>query len=67
VRDFRWLCCITKTLTLNVAYARPNDAGTNPRGYVVNLAYTFHLKGGSKAQDYTQNTNPTAGAGGQGK
>lgn len=59
------IASLTKTVSLNVAYAQPNGAG-NPRGYVLNLSYTFHLKGGSKAQDSTQNANPAAGAGGQG-
>jgi hypothetical protein len=59
------IASLTKTITLNVAYAQPNtgssDGGTNPHGYVFNLAYTFHLKGGSKGQDKPQNKNPTAG------
>lgn len=57
---------LTKTLTLNVAYARPNGAG-DPQGYVVNLAYTLHLKGSGKSQDGTQNANPTAGRGSRGQ
>ncbi len=64
---------VTKTLTLNVAYAQPNtwgnkSAGPNPRGYLFNLAYTFHLKGGEQAaQRGAENKNPTAAGSGQGK
>ena len=63
---------LTRTLSLNVAYARPNTAGDaaggglNPRGYIVNLSYVFHLKGGGRAQAGTSNKNPAAGAGGGG-
>lgn len=59
---------LSKTLTLNVAYAQPNTAGDglNPRGYIVNLSYVFHLKGGTRAQAGTSNKNPTAGTGGAG-
>ncbi len=60
------IAALSKTITLNVAYARPNGAG-NPQGYVVNLAYTFHLKGGGGGQSGTQSKNPTAGGGGHGK
>ena len=58
---------LTKTLTVNVAYAQPNTAGDaagdglNPRGYLVNLSYVFHLKGGNKAPPGTSNKNPAAG------
>jgi hypothetical protein len=59
---------LTKTITLNLAYARPNAARSsgdaNPRGFVFNLAYTFHLKGGSRGQDKTTNKNPASGASG---
>ena len=60
------IASLTKTVTLNVAYAGPNDGGLNPRGYVVNLAYTFHLKGGNGGQASPQNKNPTGAAGGTG-
>ncbi len=61
---------LSPTLTLNVAYARPNspDNGTNPCGYVVNFAYVFHLKGGARASGSPPSqAKPTSGAGGTGK
>lgn len=56
---------VTKTISLNVAYSQPcsSDGGANLKGYIVNLAYTFHLKGGGGAAS-TQNKNPAAGTGG---
>lgn len=54
---------LTKTITLNVAYAQPNS-GDSPRGYIFNLAYTFHLKGGGNSSGQPQ--NPAAGSGGAG-
>ncbi len=65
------IATVTKNVTLNVAYARPNSAGDalregeNPRGYVVNLSYVFHLKGGGRGQS-GGSKNPTAGHGGAG-
>lgn len=65
------IASLTKTISLNIAYAQPNAASTaagpNPRGYVFNLAYVFHLKGGNKAAANTQNKNPSAGGGGAGQ
>jgi len=61
---------VTDKFSVNVAFARPNsshadEGGTNPNGYIVNLAYTFHLKGGSRSQAAPSN-NPAAAAGGAG-
>jgi hypothetical protein len=47
------IASLTKTVALNVAYAQPNRADDNPRGYVFNSAYTFHLKGGARAANDT--------------
>ena len=65
------IATVTKNVTLNVAYARPNTAGdplgdgANPRGYVINLSYVFHLKGGDHGAS-GGSKNPTAGHGGTG-
>lgn len=53
------IAALSKTLTVNAAFARPNSAG-EPRGYILNLAYTFHLKGGGSSGPPK---NPTAGGG----
>ena len=67
-----FIASINKNISLNIAYAQPNSAGdalsdgTNPRGYVVNLSYVFHLKG-QRASKPGTGKNPAAGAGGAGK
>ena len=66
------IASINKNISLNVAYAQPNTAGDplgdglNPRGYVVNLSYVFHLKNQHGSQTGSAK-NPAAGAGGAGK
>ena len=67
------IASLTRTVSLNVAYAQPNTAGSAadgfvPRGYVVNLAYTFHLKGSEKGGSGAGQPKPGAGnTGGTGK
>jgi hypothetical protein len=61
-RTLGFIANLSKSLTLNLAYARTNQARENPSGYVLNLAYTVHLKGG-KQQGGTSDKNPAPGAG----
>ena len=67
------IAAVTKNISVNLAYARPNRGGTidspNPKGYVFNLAYVFHLKGGDKAggSGGGGNKNPSAGGAGGGQ
>ena len=62
------IAAVTKSISVNLAYARPNSGGTvdapNPKGYVFNLSYVFHLKGGGKTGEGGANKNPSAGGGG---
>lgn len=59
---------VTKTISVNVAYAAPysSNDGANPRGYIFNIDYTFHLKGGGESDGSSGNKNSTSGAGGGG-
>jgi hypothetical protein len=64
--SYRTLGCIanvSKNLTLNLAYTRPNELKQNPAGFVVNLAYTLHIKGG-KTQGGAPEKNPAPAGGG---
>lgn len=56
---------LSKTVTVNLAYALPNDGARNPHGYVLDVAYTFHLKGGGHPQGGPENRNPAPGPAGQ--
>ena len=58
------IASLSKEVTLNLAYAQPNDRARNPRGFIVNLAYTLHLKGHSPQQGGPSEKNPTPGGAG---
>lgn len=65
---------ITPLIQLNVAYAQPNSAAAGGPGYIFNLTYIFHMKGGgiSHGKDLSQNggvikTPPAANPGGDGQ
>jgi opacity protein-like surface antigen len=57
---------LSKEVTLNLAYAKPNDSRKNPDGFIFNLAYTVHLKGGGQSQGGPSEKNPTPGGSGRG-
>lgn len=65
---YGFIATVAKNITVNAAYAQPNSAGNasngtlNNRGYILNVAYTFHLRGGGSAAPSIQNSNPTPAA-----
>jgi len=59
------IASLSRAITLNLAYAGPNDREKNRDGFIFNLAYTVHLKGG-KRQGGPNEKNPSPGGAGHG-
>ena len=63
------IAAVTKTISVNVAYARPNAGGGiagagvsgTPEGFVVNISYVFHALHGRNGGDSGGPKNSTAG------
>lgn len=64
-RTFGFIANLSKLVTLNLAYARPHG-GPNADGFIFNLAYTLHLKGGGE-QGGTKEKNQAPAPGGSGR
>lgn len=63
-RTVGFIASLSRNMTLNLAYARPNDPRQNRTGFVLNLAYTIHFKGGGPHPG-TADKNPSPSPGGR--
>jgi hypothetical protein len=60
-RTVGFIVNLSKVVTLNLAYAQPNDGAKNAAGFIFNLAYTLHLKGGGRSEERPSEKHPASG------